>query len=193
LDLLHKYATTYELPLWAYCLMPNHVHFVAVPRREDSMARALGRTNADYARYFNVKRASCGHVWQARFFSCPLDGSHLWRAVAYVERNPVRAGLSPVAEAYRWSSAAARIKGYSPLLDLRVWWADYTGAQWLEVLKTTVAEEAFGRRLAEATVRGRPMGAAAFTQELEDLTGRRIEPSKPGRPRKLAAGAEIGN
>jgi putative transposase len=84
LDLLRRYSAVYELNLWAYCLMPNHVHLVAVPTRGESMARALGRTHADYARYFDVKRGTCGHVWQARYYSCPLDEAHLWTAIAYV-------------------------------------------------------------------------------------------------------------
>jgi putative transposase len=50
--------------------MSNHVHFVVAPEREQSLAKAFGRTHCDYARYANLSRASCGHLWQARFFSC---------------------------------------------------------------------------------------------------------------------------
>ena len=69
------------------------VHFVLVPECERSLARVFGRTHSDYARYANLVRRSCGHFWQARFYSCALDEGHVWRALAYVERNPVCAGL----------------------------------------------------------------------------------------------------
>ena len=88
LDLLRRYSTAHGLAVWAYCLMPNHVHLIVVPRQETSMAKTLGRTHAEYARYFNLNQRSCGHVGQARYYSCPLAGAHLWRAMAYVEQNP---------------------------------------------------------------------------------------------------------
>jgi putative transposase len=109
LDLLRRYAEDAQLRLRAYCLMPNHVHLIAAPARPNSMASALGRTHADYARHFNLKRRSCGHAWQARFFSCPLDAAHLWNAMAYVERNPVRARIVDEAGQYPWSSAGPHL------------------------------------------------------------------------------------
>lgn len=185
LDLLRRYSQRFELRLWAWCLMPNHVHLVVVPGREDSLARALGRTHADYAHYVNIHRQSCGHLWQARFFSCPLDGAHLWNAIAYVERNPVRAGIADWAGDYRWSSARAHLTGEDPdrLLDLSPWQDAYTASRWHEVLDSSVAEEALGERLREATVRGRPVGSPEFVEELEHRLHRQLLPKKPGRPR----------
>ncbi len=80
--------------------MTNHVHLIATPQRENSLAKALGRTHNDYSRWLNVGRRESGHVWQNRFYSCPLERRHLWAALAYVERNPVRAGI--VAEPGNW-------------------------------------------------------------------------------------------
>ncbi len=186
LDLLRHYAASAGLRLWAYCLMPNHVHLVAVPERPASMASALGRTHADYARHFNLKHRSCGHVWQARFFSCPLEPAHLWRAMSYMERNPTRAGLVKRAEQYPWSSAAIRLdeSGKASFLDMSMWRANYTREQWVEALRSSLEEEAFGRRLQEASRRGRPLGEEEFVTELEGKAGRRLRPSPPGRPRK---------
>jgi putative transposase len=105
LDLLSRYALQAKLEIEAYCLMPNHVHLIAVPRRLNAMASVLSRTHADYARYFNLKLRTCRHVWQSRYFSCPLADSHLRNAIAYVERNPVRAKLAASADQFPWSSA----------------------------------------------------------------------------------------
>ena len=93
LDLLRRYSAAHGLAVWAYCLMPNHVHLIVVPQRETSMAKALGRTHAEYARYFNLIQRSCGHVWQARYYSCPLDGRTCGGLWPTWSRNPVRAGL----------------------------------------------------------------------------------------------------
>lgn len=120
LDAFFDYASRCSLRVWGYCLMNNHVHFVVVPETERSLARAFGQTHADYARYANMVRRGCGHFWQARFYSCALDDRHAWKALAYVERNPVRAGLVGSAEEYAWSSAAAHCRedGLDGRLDL---------------------------------------------------------------------------
>ena len=128
LDLLQSRSRVTGLRILAYCLMPNHVHLIAVPERADSMAAALGRTHAEFARHFNLRERSCGHVWQARYFSCPLDEPHLWKAMAYVERNPVRAGMTAHCGRYRWSSAPVRL-GLGPdrgLVDLERWREEYS-------------------------------------------------------------------
>ena len=123
LALLKENSERFRLPVWAYCLMPNHVHIVATPADEDSLAKGIGRTNFRYARHINRLRRRCGHLWQNRFYSCALEEVHLWWAVRYVERNPVRAGLVRLPWRYGWSSASAHLGGAdaSGLLNLPVW------------------------------------------------------------------------
>ncbi len=99
----------------AYCLMSNHVHFIVVPEREDSLSVLFGRANGRFAQALNIERGRCGHLWQARFFSCPMSETHLWIGLRYVEENPCRAGLVESAAEYRWSSAAAHLlRGAGP-------------------------------------------------------------------------------
>ncbi len=186
LDLLRKYAERFGLSIWAYCLMGNHVHLLAVPPKADSLARALGRAHADYARYLNICRRSCGHVWEARYFSCPLDEQHLWRAMAYIERNPVRAGLCARAEDYQWSSAQAHIHGSSGggMLDLRAWRERYDGRAWGSILAVVSEDDAFQRRLQEATLRGRPCCEPEMLEVFEQRLGRGLRARPPGRPQK---------
>ena len=147
LDLLRNCAERFGLSIWAYCLMSNHVHLLAVPSKADSLARALGRVHADYARYLNTCRRSRGHVWQARYFSCPLADQHLWRAMVYIERNPVRAGLSARAKDYPWSSAQAHVRETSngELLDLRGWRQEYDGRTWESILEAGSEDDEFRR------------------------------------------------
>jgi putative transposase len=87
--------------------MTNHVHLIAVPEREGSLARTLGCTHSEYALALNHAHGRSGHVWQNRFFSCPLGESHLLSALRYVELNPVRAGLASEPSGWPWSSARA--------------------------------------------------------------------------------------
>ena len=93
LDLLREQARFTDVLVLAYCLMPNHIHLIAVPFDEDSLAVLLRRVHGRFAQYFNARRARCGHLWQNRFYSCPTGPAHLWPALRYVESNPVRAGL----------------------------------------------------------------------------------------------------
>ena len=186
-SLLQDYARRYDLQILAYCWMPNHTHLVCVPGRQDALARTLGRTHADFARHFNISRQSCGHVWQARFFSCPLDRLHLWRAMAYVERNPVRAGLVADAWDYYWSSAAAHcgFRAGDPLCaSFAAWQDDYGAGRWHDVLNSSIAEEAAAQRIREATRCGWPLGSAAFVRDLEQRAQRRLHPLPSGRPKK---------
>ena len=112
LRLLRRYCTEYQLKLGGYCLMGNHVHLLAIPEREDSLARALGRAHNDYSRWVNLKRGkNPGHVWQNRYYSCPLEEQHAWEALRYGELNPVRAGMVQSAAGWRWSSAPAHAAG----------------------------------------------------------------------------------
>ena len=93
LDLLHQGMERYGMALIGYCLMSNHVHLIAVPERKDALARGLKDVHGRFASYWNAANRSSGHVWQGRFYSCPLDEKHLWEALRYVELNPVRASL----------------------------------------------------------------------------------------------------
>ena len=72
-----------------------------------------------YSQYCNEKIGQRGHLWQGRFYSCPLDGVHLYMAMRYVERNPVRARIVEKAEDYTWSSAASHVRGIdNPILSI---------------------------------------------------------------------------
>jgi putative transposase len=187
LGYLRKYGDKHGLEVWAYCLMTNHIHLVAAPRRADSLGLALRDAHTVYAMHFNGRTRMTGHVWQGRFFSCPLDETHLWAAVRYVERNPVRAGLVERAEDYAWSSAAAhcglRADGvlseeFPPLDVIRDWRA------WLGEGE----DDESVARIRRHTKTGRPCGTPSFLGQLERLLERTLRPRKRGRKPKPQAG-----
>ncbi len=186
LDRLFAYAAEYHLRIWAYCLMRNHVHVVAVPERPQSLAKVFGRLHADYARAINFRRQGCGHLWQERFYSCPMELRHALVAIAYVEQNPLRAGMVRTAGEYRWSTAAIHLRGEDPSgrLDLETWRAEYTAARWRQVLASSVMEEEQRQRFWEATRGGWPLGPQEYVERLEQELGVALRPRSRGRPPK---------
>jgi putative transposase len=178
-DLLADACRRFNVEIWAYCWMTNHVHFVACPRDEQGLRKVCQEAHKSYSRYLNFRKSWRGHLWQARFSSFPMDETHLLRAARYIERNPVDAGIVSKPEDYAWSSARAHLNGtdddvvkVQPLLE-RV-------EDWREMLATPLT----GREI-EALHRhertGRPLGSKSFIRTLEKKTGRKIVPRRPGR------------
>jgi putative transposase len=180
LSKLRDYAEKHRVALYSYSLMTNHTHKIAVPSTPDSLSGLMHDLNGAYAAYFNRKYEHCGHLWQKRFFACVLDEAHLWNAVRYVERNPVRAGLVERAEDYPWSSAAAHCGlRADPLLD-----QDFPPAglvpDWAAWLATELSEEHL-EEIRSNTRKGIPWASVPFLRELERLFGIPLLPRKRGR------------
>ena len=190
LDLLQEYSSKFKLAIEGYCLMSNHVHLVAVPHRDDSLARALGRAHNDYARLIHIRRRESGHLWQNRFFSCPLDGYHLWQAMRYVELNPVRAAMVDGAGEWPWSSAGYHLGQVAahPVISSGLWEASWTPQRWEEALSLGLGSQALLDQIREATRAGNPLGSDHFRQDLEHLLQRPITPQKRGRKPAASAG-----
>jgi len=179
--------------LLGFCLMTNHVHLIAVPEREDSLAVLLRRVHGRYAQYYNIRSGRTGHLWQNRFFACALDTEHLWTALACAERNPVRAGLVPSAGEYRWSSAAPHLGGSDEfaILDLDWWMQQGRRADWAAALRADNIEAAGALR--RCTYAGQPYGSEDFVSSLSRRFGRywkRGRPKSDSGSRALPAGED---
>jgi putative transposase len=181
LDLLRQSADRSEIELIGYCLMSNHVHLIAIPNKANVLGLALKDAHGRYASYWNAMRCSSGHVWQGRYYSCPLDESHLWEALRYTELNPVRASMVAKAEGWGWSSAAAHCGSASAesWLGMELWrkrwsaagWREYLEAgastwrlanprpHWLRFVTTRTRAGRSGRRSSYAQWKGRQSGA----------------------------------
>ena len=93
LELMAQWCSRCAVEMWAYCLMPNHVHLVAVPESEDGLRRGIGEAHRRYTRRINFRERWRGHLWQGRFASYAMEERYLLAAARYIEMNPVRAGL----------------------------------------------------------------------------------------------------
>jgi len=187
LDLLQAQADKYGLEVQGYCLMTNHVHLVAVPKVEESLAKAVGRTHFRYTQYINRFHKRSGHLWQGRFYSCALDARCFRLAMKYVELNPVRARLCRKPWRYEWSSAAAHVdeQAESDLLDLRKWYRRISAEQWRADLAEGLTEVEMDR-LRLRTHTGQPLGSDCFLSKLDTALGRCVRPLPRGRPKKTA-------
>ena len=170
-----------RVDIWAYCLMPNHVHLIAVPRDADALRDCLGWAHQRYTRRINFREGWRGHLWQGRFASYPMQERYLKAVARYIELNPIRARLVARAEDWPWSSAAAHFSGrddalvrVEPLLDIVHDWRDFMHIE-------TTEEEARLMRRHEHT--GRPLGDENFVEHLEKSLLRILKPGKPG-PKK---------
>ena len=190
LELLREYAQLYGLGLLGYCLMSNHVHLIVVPHVPEALSQSLRQAHGRYASYWNARYGSTGHVWQGRFYSCPLDEPHLWKALRYVELNPVRAKMVEAADTWRWSSAAAHcgLTNPDPILEMERWQKRWTAGAWSQFLADGESATEM-RELRHSTHTGRPLGGEEFMAALEELTLRRLIPRKGGRPSKRAPDA----
>jgi putative transposase len=189
LDLLRRYTDLHQLSLLGYCLMSNHVHLIVVPRKADSLAQTLKHAHGSYASYWNVNHSSSGHVWQGRYYSCPLDSAHLWAALRYTELNPVRAGLVRTAEEWKWSSADAHCAAaVDDLLEMKTWRSRWNASEWREYLTGEETETEL-KSLRQSTHTGRPLGSPEFVEALEKSMHRSLAPRAAGRPTKPSADA----
>ena len=179
LSLLKAWCGKEGIEIWAYCLMTNHVHLIVKPDKESNLSRAIGEVHRRYTRMINFRENWRGYLWQGRFASYPMNESWLLRAAAYVELNPVKAGMVDKAWDYRWSSVHAHLAGKDeqgivetkPLLSLigdwRAYLAEMQGRENKEI---------------ERHIRtGRPLGNDDFLTQAQVLLGRDdLVKKKPG-------------
>ncbi|MDO9528346.1 MAG: transposase [Syntrophales bacterium] len=183
LEWLKEYSEKYSLDIWAYCLMPNHVHFVCVPRNDDSLARTFNTLHMRYSQYYNRKRKVTGHLWQGRFFSCILDERHLFAAIRYVENNPVRKGIVPEPEDYKWSSTQGHCGIVSDEILSDSCYLCGEINNWFQYLKESGPQEVI-KTLRKNVMSGRPCGGEEFIKSIEKIVGKPLRVLPRGRPKK---------
>jgi putative transposase len=176
-DLLAEQCRRADVAVWAWCLMPNHVHLVLVPSDTDGLRRALAAVHRRYAGIIHARRRRTGHFWQGRFGAVAMDEDHLAAAMRYVSLNPVRARLVARAQDWRWSSTRAHLTGkddgITARAPIRERFPDFAD------LIASADAEAFTRLRAAESI-GRPLGDERFLAKIERATKRSLKPGKRG-------------
>ena len=184
LDLMSQWCGEVGVRIWAYCLMPNHVHLVAVPASADGLRRAIGEAHRRYTRRVNFREGWRGHLWQGRFASFVMDESYLLAAARMWNSIRSERDWSPRPTIMR-GAARAHLAGRddalveaSPLLTL--------APDWRRLLCSAAGEEEF-RKLRHCEQTGRPLGEDEFLARLERSLGRILRRQRPGRKRQQTA------
>jgi len=183
---MQKYSQKYSVEIIAYCLMSNHVHFIVKPTDTRGLARLFNTVHMRYSQYKNEQKQQKGHLWQGRFYSCILSDEHLYRAVRYVEQNPVRAGMVACAWDYPWSSTRQHMnKERDPIIqttgirrlmgkDRKTNWKIYLEGDDIEIQDL----------LRKRTQKGLAVGSNDFILWLEGKLNCTMRELNSGRPRK---------
>jgi REP-associated tyrosine transposase len=179
LELMSEWCAKYKVQVWAYCLMPNHVHLVAVPETKAGLNLAIGEAHRRYTRRVNIREGWRGHLWQGRFSSFILDQNHLLACTRYVELNPVRAGMVKNPQAWRWSSADAHVQRKDDILVRTKPLLAMIKSPWKKFLSVGIQESEVDLFRKHGRT-GRPIGDDAFIDRLERLLDRPLKPKKPG-------------
>jgi putative transposase len=179
LDLLADAAQRANVAIWSYCLMPNHVHIVAVPSDPDGLWRTFRRLHRDYTGFINARMRVTGHLWQGRYGSVAMDEAHFVTALRYVALNPVRARWVQRPEDWQWSSTRALIAGkddgvvtVAPVLERVGDFAAFLGQDFDEALSYAA--------LRKAERVGRPVGSPEWLADMETRTGLTLAPKPRG-------------
>jgi len=163
----------------AWCLMPNHVHLIIVPKDEDGLRQTVANAHRRYSVRINAQNEWTGYLWQGRYSSVVMDEAHLYNAIAYVSLNPVRAGLVKRAQDWKWSSVHAHLKGKNDGLTSIEPVIARTG-KFSKFLRQNWNDEDFDT-FRKAEIVGRPVGSDDFIKNLETKLDRKLFPQKRGR------------
>jgi putative transposase len=185
LRILREETARNGVSIWAYCLMPNHVHLVVSPSTKEGLGRAVGETARRYARTSNLRHERDGHVWHTRYYSVVMDERHLLEAVRYVLLNPVRANLRKSADSWPWSSYAAHAVGTDDVIDAAPM-ASRIGSV-AAFVAVGIARDA-AEVIRSGTLNGRPLGDERFVHLISAALGRNVAVRPRGRPRTRPTG-----
>ena len=188
LSWINDYSKKYKLSIVAYCLMDNHVHFIAIPRKDDSLAKVFSISHMRYSQYFNKKKKASGHLWQGRFYSCVMDDDYLVTALRYVERNPVRAGIVRKPWQWKWSSAGEHVGQRNGIIDIEniTTLIDTSDEEWKDYIDLAENREEV-ENIRKHTLLGRPLGTEDFIAKLGKRLGKVLSVLPRGRPKRKIA------
>jgi putative transposase len=177
----------------AYCLMPNHWHFVLWPRADDELTAFLRWLTHTHTMRWHAhhQTAGTGHLYQGRFKSFPIQtDEHLYTVLRYVERNAVRAKLVSRAEQWRWSSVGRRATGDGESLKLLSSWPVEMPSDWLRRLNRPQTEAEL-EAVRTAVRRGCPYGGSRWQKNSAVRLGLQYSLRPRGRPSKTAGKKEL--
>jgi putative transposase len=189
LSLLEEHSGAQGLDVHAYVLMGNHMHLLLTPRRDGALSLMMQAVGRSYVRAFNQAHGRTGTLWEGRYRSSLIQTErYLLTCMAYIDLNPVRAGMVELPQDYPWSSHGHYTgREHQRLLTppALYWELGNTPfareAAYGERVRAGIAEQQH-RALTAATLSGWALGDPDFLATIEGQTPRRTQPAKAGRP-----------
>ena len=189
LALLDANARKFGVAVHAYVLMDNHFHLLATPQTANGIPQWMQAVGRSYVRYFNDRHLRSGTLWEGRYRATLIQAErYLLPCMAYLDLNPVRAGLAGDARDYAWSSHAHYLgqrqdKWLTPHPQI---WALGNTPFAREAAYAALVQAGLDAKsqsaLTDAAMQGWVLGDAAYVANLQSQTGRRLSKSAPGRP-----------
>jgi putative transposase len=188
-SLLLEHAQRSKVAVHAYVLMDNHFHLLLTPETGEGIPQMMQSVGRSYVRYFNIRHARTGTLWEGRY-RCSLieTEKYLLACMAYIDLNPVRAGMVSEPVEFPWSSHRHLIGQRSDKLvtpHALFWSLGNTPfareAAYAQMVRAGIAHRAEGE-INRSVLTGWPLGSPAFIASLEQTTHRRLLPAKAGRP-----------
>lgn len=182
LGLMRRASSRVPMRVIAYCLMPNHFHFVVWPHGDGDLSRWMHWLLTTHVRRYHQFRGTSGRVWQGRFKAFPIQQDrHLLIVMRYVERNPVRANLVGSATDWNWSSLARRksraareLISEGPL---------QRPPNWSNMVDTPHTEPEI-EALRRCSAKSAPFGADTWVKDTAEQLGLQSSLRGPGRQRR---------
>lgn len=189
LALIGQHAQRFAVALHAYVLMDNHFHLLLTPSTPDGLPQFMQAVGRSYVRYFNDRHGRSGTLWEGRYRSTVIQTDrYLLACMAYIDLNPVRAGMVAMPADFPWSSHAhyAGRRSDRLLTPHALYWAlgntpFAREAAYAEMVHAGVAQ-ADQALLTDATLHGWAAADPRYSDELHKSTGRRAAKRRPGRP-----------
>ncbi|MEP6791599.1 MAG: transposase [Ramlibacter sp.] len=189
LAMLQESAHKFGVVLHAYVLMSNHFHLLATPDTADGLPQMMQAVGRRYVRYFNQGQGRSGTLWEGRYKATLIQADrHLLACMAYMDLNPVRAGMVAQARDYPWSSHGhyAGLRTDRLVEPHPLFWAlgntpFAREAAYSELVTAGVSEQQ-QLALTQATLKGWALGDDAYVADLQKRTLRRVSKTRAGRP-----------
>lgn len=189
LSMLEENARRLQVEVHAYVLMTNHFHLLATPAAQEGLPLLMQAVGRGYVRYFNQRQGRTGTLWEGRYRSTLIEADrYLLACMAYVDLNPVRAGVAPSARDYPWSSHRhyVGIRNERLVTPHPLYWSlgntpFAREAAYAELVDAGVSAQQ-QQALTDSALRGWALGSPDYVADLQKRTERRLARRKPGRP-----------
>jgi putative transposase len=189
LALLDESARKFGVAVHAYVLMDNHFHLLATPHTDTALPLMMQSLGRSYVRYFNQLQSRSGTLWEGRYRSTLIQTDrYLLTCMAYIDLNPVRAGMVAEAKDYPWSSHGhyAGLRADKLITPHSLFWALGNTpfgreAAYAEMVRSGVSADQQAA-LTRSALSGWALGSKDFVADLQKLTERRVHKVVAGRP-----------